>query len=659
MINSYTRSLIRALLLGATAGVISLFLDLLLARITLGYQIPGAVGYAGWYAGAGAIFAALLHAFRRTTPAAGLFATTLALLYVPPLIERVHAALAYRSSTAVVIAAGIATIVAYAFWIAILSRVVKPEDWPWAVILGAVTAAFGLALNRNIVDYPLEAKALILDTVLVASILAMAAVLRRFGPGGAMIAAGGAFLTFLAAAAVLGRGVVLPQAPAQEPRGRNLVVIIIDTIRQDVFESVVAETEEGRRFRVSLEDAAWFSNTVAAAPWTAPSVGSIMTGLYPGEHGFGRPTADPSRPLQRLKDSVPTLAEHLSARGYETTGIVTNSLLHPVSGINRGFSSYRLLQAGTEKLPMMTVAVRIGMVRRELYQSAESMRRHLEDRVDRLADSDRPFFLWLHLMDPHAPLHEHPDLPPDIGHEALPAPDRLYRDEVRYVLSETAQMIELLKSRLDWDDTVTLVVGDHGEMFPSDGREASAEILGGDPMLQGHGHALNNELVHVPLVIRPAGGIDSGRDLEALVSHVDLMATISDLLGVDPLPVSDDRFSVAAQLDPAAPPNAAAARSEAYAGATQRGPLQFAIRLRDFKLIYYPNGDRATEVYDLVKDPDEHNNLGREGHPLAEYAVEKIAKHASVMSTMDHAEAIAFDRDTREQLEALGYLEVN
>jgi len=169
MIRSYTRPLIRALLLGALAGVASLFLDLLLARITLGYQIPGAVGYAGWYAGAGAVFAALLHAFRRTIPAAGLFATTLALLYVPPLIERVHAALAYRSSTAVVIAAGIATIVAYAFWIAILSRVVKPDDWPWAVVLGAVTVAFGLALNRNIADYPLEAKALILDMVLVAS----------------------------------------------------------------------------------------------------------------------------------------------------------------------------------------------------------------------------------------------------------------------------------------------------------------------------------------------------------------------------------------------------------------------------------------------------------------------------------------------------------
>ena len=126
-------------------------------------------------------------------------------------------------------------------------------------------------------------------------------------------------------------------------------MIIIDTIRQDLFDSVIAETDEGRRFRGSLKDAAWFSNTVAAAPWTAPSVGSIMTGLYPGEHGFGRPTEDPSRPLQRLKDSVPTLAEHLSARGYETMGIVTNSLLHPVSGINRGFSNYTLLQAGTPR----------------------------------------------------------------------------------------------------------------------------------------------------------------------------------------------------------------------------------------------------------------------------------------------------------------------
>ena len=104
----------------------------------------------------------------------------------------------------------------------------------------------------------------------------------------------------------------------------------------------------------------------------------------------------------------------------------------------------------------MTVAVRLGMMRREQYQPAESMRKHLEDRVDRLADSDRPFFLWLHLMDPHAPLYEHPELPPESTLGALPPPDRLYRDEVRYVLSETAQMIELLKSKVDWNDTVTV-----------------------------------------------------------------------------------------------------------------------------------------------------------------------------------------------------------
>jgi len=329
MLLRYSQSLIRALLLGALAGVLSLFLDQLLARVTLGYQLPGLVGYAAWYAGAGVIFAALLHTIRSKSPAEGLFAGTLVLLYVPPLIERVYGALSYRFSTATAMAAGVAIVVAYGLWIAILNRVVKPAAWSWALALGAVTAAVGLALNRNIVDYPLETNALILDATVVASILVVAAVLRRFGPGGAMLAAGGASLALVAAVTVFGRGAALAPGPVQEPRGRNLVVIIIDTIRQDVFDSVVAQTQEGQRFRASLEDAGWFSNAVAAAPWTAPSVGSIMTGLYPGEHGFGRKTEDPSRPLQRLSDSVPTLAEHLNARGYQTVGIVTNSLLHP------------------------------------------------------------------------------------------------------------------------------------------------------------------------------------------------------------------------------------------------------------------------------------------------------------------------------------------
>jgi len=653
----YLQSLIRALLLGATAGVASFFLDLLLARITLDYQIPGTARYAVWYVGAGVVLATVLKTIRRKARSVDVFAGTLALLYMPPLFERVYGALNFRFSAGVAVAAGIAILMTYGLWIATLHSVVKRDGWSWAPILGALTAAVGLAVNRNIVDYPLQVEALALDLLVMGSALAVTLALRRFGMAGAMLAGGAAGLVLISAVTFVGRGIAPAPEPARTSRGHNLVIIIIDTIRQDVFASVVAETEEGRRFQTALEDAAWFSNAVAASPWTAPSVGSIMTGLYPGEHGFGSRTEDPSRPLQRLSDRVPTLAERLRARGYQTIGIVTNTLLHPASGVDRGFAHYRVLKAGTEKLPLITVAVRLGMLQREQYQSAGSMRKHLEDRIDDFADSDRPFFLWLHLMDPHAPLYEHPDLPPENGLGALPAADRLYRDEVRYVLSETARMIELLASEVDWDDTVTVMVGDHGEMFPSDGHDAGVRTSGGAPMLRGHGHALYEELVEVPLVIRPAGGLRGRRDVEALVSHVDLMATISDLLGRDPIPSAVDRFSLAAHLAPAAPPDDAPVRSEVSVGATQRGPLQFAIRMREFKLIYYPNGDRATEVYNLVDDPGEQVNLGPWGHPLTESAIALISEHALAMTSAEGSGAIDFDRDTREQLRALGYLD--
>jgi hypothetical protein len=95
----------------------------------------------------------------------------------------------------------------------------------------------------------------------------------------------------------------------------------------------------------------------------------------------------------------------------------------------------------------------------------------------------------------------------------------------------------------------------------------------------------------------------------------------------------------------------------AYIGATQIGPVQFAIRSDDFKLIYYPNGDRVTEVFSLVDDPNEQVNLGPEGHPLAKSAIAMIVEHALAMSLAEGSGPIEFDRDTREQLKALGYLD--
>jgi arylsulfatase A-like enzyme len=657
IIVKYVQSLIRALLLGATAGCVSFFLDLLLARVTLDYRIHPTAGYALWYAGAGVVFAAVLHTIRRKARSIEVFAGTLALLYMPPLFERVYGALDFRFPASVAIVVGLVILMIYGLWISILKRVIKREHRSWAPVLGASTAAVGLALNRNIVDYPLEFEALVLDFLVLGLALAVALALRHFGTAGAILVGGAACLILTATVTFFDQKIVPAPDPAGGSSGHNLVMIIIDTIRQDVFSSVVAETEEGSRFQASLEDAGWFSNAVAASPWTAPSVGSIMTGLYPGEHGFGSRTEDPSRPLQRLGDSVPTLAEHLSSRGYQTMGIVTNTLLHPASGVDRGFSHYSVLKAGTAKLPLITVAVRLGVLQSVQYQPAASIRKLLEHRVDRLADSDRPFFLWLHLMDPHAPLFEHPNLPPENGLGALPATNRLYRDEVRYVLSETARMIELFKSRVDWDNTITVIVGDHGEMFPSDRHDAGVKTSAGAPMLRGHGHALYEELVEVPMVIRPAGGLVGGRDVEALASHIDLMATISDLLDREPFPAAVDRFSLAPHLASQAPSDDSASRHMAYIGATQIGPVQFAIRSDDFKLIYYPNGDRVTEVFSLVDDPSEQVNLGPEGHPLAKSAIAMILEHALTMSSAEGSGPIEFDRDTREQLKALGYLD--
>jgi choline-sulfatase len=450
----------------------------------------------------------------------------------------------------------------------------------------------------------------------------------------------------------------VPQSLSQQP---NLVLVILDTLRQDVFREVVDRTEEGRRFHEAVPDAAWFDNAIAAAPWTAPSVGSIHTGLYPVEHGFGRRTGPGPSGFPRMDASVPTLAQYLGNRGYRTAGLVTNALLHPDSGIGRGFQRYEVLQAATHKLPILLALVKSGWIDHELYQPADVARRHLRRWLDEPAwvEAETPFFLWVHLMDPHAPYHAHPDLAPEAGSERLPESDRLYREETRFALRELTRLLEDLDRGSGlWSRTLLVIVADHGEMFASD-HHFSGVIRDGKPKITGHGHAFYEELVRVPLVIRPPGGLGEERRIAGIVSHVDLFPTLVELLGYEvPLRLAS-RFRFSAWLDPRSsetPEGPLARREAALISMSQHGPLRRSLRTATRKLIDHPGKQRPDELYDLVEDPKEQHNLAPE---RPEEVAAAIALQNALWARLKPAQdtpPVELDAETRRQLRALGYL---
>jgi arylsulfatase A-like enzyme len=649
----------KAIAFGLSAGLVSFVCDDLLAVATLGYWIPILPNYPLTYvisgAGISLLVAAAAQLVRRATLSTQtLFALTFALLCVPSIIERGFSTLEFRTSTTVAAVGALLAAAAFGLWLALLVRLTPEKRRTWPLLAGALTAMVGMAVNRNLVDLPISLLALMLDLMILVAGCALAISTRWVRPRIPMSLAALALLATLVSTLLPAR-ISVPETDTPGADHPNLVLIVIDTLRQDVFHSVVEETEEGRLLQQQLADAGWFSNLIAAAPWTAPSVGSIMTGLYPPEHGFGRSVRDPGRPLRRLADQVPTLAEHLAGHGYLNVGVVTNNLLHPHSGISRGFHHYELLIPGAIKLPLVTTARKLGLGRPELYQQAGSVRHLLARRIDRVTAVDRPLFLWLHLMDPHAPLHEHQELEP--GHEESESErlDRLYHQESRYVVGETAAMLELLRSKIDWGNTVVVLVADHGEMLPSDNHD-NGVIRFGEKMLYGHGHALYEELVNVPLVIRPKGGIKEGRRVDVMASQVDLLDTILDLLDVDTPRTGKGRFSLATWLGPQVEEKMRR-RRYALIGATQHGPKHRAFRNSRFKLIHYPGSERSDEVYSLKRDQREQRDLRTSQPERWERLLKRLSyRWKKQIKPLKRGKG-PLDPEAQQRLKALGYLE--
>lgn len=639
--------------LGLCAGLAALVLDEAVAAATLGAAIPLHFGFAVAYATSGIVAATLVAACaalaRRGPLTAGrLAALSLALLYVPPVAERVyHAALGRLGSPLAALAVAVACLV-YAAAIALLARLAGSLSA--AATLAAVAAATALAVNRNLVEQPFSATALGADLAVVVATLALAFLVRAAGiPRTVALAA---LLTAgLGAIAILAHadsGRLRGQAGAARP---DVLLVVVDTLRADVFAEVMATTPEGRALRRALPDAAWFDDAVAVGPWTAPTVATLLTGLYPDEHGFGHRALDRSRPLERLASGITTLAETFDAAGFHTEALVTNPLLHPVSGLDRGFDRYELLAGPTSKLPLLTALAEIELVPGVYYQRAAAVRRRFAGRLEQIAGGDAPLFFWLHFLDPHHPLLPHPQLPDDPREATLPAEERLYRREVRYAVAEIARCLDLLRDHGRWPRTAVAIVSDHGEMFPSDGHLGGRHPTG-KPGNAGHGHALYEELVRVPLVLRPPGGLPRGRRVTAMVSQVDVHDTLVDLAGL----AAEPARSLSRFLGPRPP--RLDRRPPALLGATNRGPPQRGIRVGRWKLISHPTTPgRAAELYDLATDPAERRDLaGR--HPRAVRELEaRLARQLADLRPVAESAAVAADEETRRRLRALGYLD--
>jgi arylsulfatase A-like enzyme/Tfp pilus assembly protein PilF len=389
----------------------------------------------------------------------------------------------------------------------------------------------------------------------------------------------------------------------------DLILITIDTLRADHVGHLGGDPKATPALDRLARAGVTFLDATAHAPLTLPAHASIMTARYPPHHGI-RDNAG-----FVLNDATPTLASILKGAGYHTAAFVSSYVLRAGSGLARGFDVYdeRFDGLGTDHLTLTSLERRGPEVARAA--------------VAWLAHAPRPYFLWVHFYDPHAPY----DPPPAFGERF---PGRPYDGEIATSDFGVATLLDALPT--DRSGTIVVATGDHGEGLGDHGESQ-------------HGILLYDSTLHVPLIMT-GPGIPPDVRVTRQVRHVDVLPTILAMAGI-PVPAGVDGASLQPLLDrtPARPTDEAPL---AYAE-TQFGLLHFGwaplASGRDgrWKYIDAP----APELYDLGADRSETANRFAPGGTAAGIA----RKVREIGSTSQPLRARAGDTDVRERLRSLGY----
>lgn len=392
----------------------------------------------------------------------------------------------------------------------------------------------------------------------------------------------------------------------------NVLVVTIDTLRADhvgVYGSAAGATPNLDGF---AKDAVLFESAVTPAPLTLPAHTAIFSGILPFRSGVRVNGTD------HVADSVPLLAPDFTSRGYDTAAFVSTLVLRKGAGLNRGFAVYDDEFAANEgKEPREFVAERKG---------DETVGRALKWLDVRRAKGDkRPFFLWVHLYDPHAPYE-----PPEPFASSFRG--REYDGEIAYADACFAKLM----ARIDLAGTIVLVSGDHGESLGEHGES-------------GHGVFLYDATVRVPLLLHLAGGRGSGARVATQVRLTDVAPTLRAAAGLSPI-ASDGEDLRPLLASPRGRDRPAFSESDYPAFVLGWSPMR-SLRDGGEKFIDAPK----REYYDLRSDPRELENAIARQPARASDLARKLLRITSE-KPIAQSTSSATDPETARRLASLGYI---
>lgn len=465
-----------------------------------------------------------------------------------------------------------------------------------------------------------------------------------------------------------GEGDVPLSDPAIERRLPNVVIFLIDTLRSDRIGAYGHTSDTTPNLDALAADGVLFEQCYAPAPWTLPSVVSMLTGTWPCEHGV---LVDGDR----LDPTLDPLALLLRRAGYSTASFYANPFAGPMSGLDRGYDvCTRLPATGGEQV---------------------------ESWLDEHAEE--PFFLYIHNVEPHNPYNAPAELIDLFGsvsdsvrqtikrrllsyqrltrvdfaaRRPLGTTDNtakqeeamrrimelkehinvLYDAAVRQADKRVGEVVEVLERRGLWDDMLFIVLSDHGEELADHGGWQ-------------HDQSVYEELVHVPLVVHFPSGRFHGARVNEVVSLVDLVPTVLDCIGLP-----DESLGGRARSWVPVVRGERPSRVSAFAVTSMRinrkkyfrpykelrGDVNLVVRWKHWKGIWN-HEPKTLELYDLSVDKFEHSNRSEEVPELANamraYAQPWFETCRMRGRESERRQHEGIDPEVLEQLRSLGYVE--
>ena len=448
-----------------------------------------------------------------------------------------------------------------------------------------------------------------------------------------------------------------------DSRKPNVLIVLIDALRADRLGSYGYQRDTSPNIDKVAKEGWRFTSAISQAPWTQPSVASLITGLYVRQTSIsGGSWEDQEREGAVLVDTLSaghwTLAEQLASIGYETAAFGKNHHLLPELGFAQGYETYDWLQPfRVGDLPKIFRRFRPEFAGDLVARRIDD---HFIDWVD--ANEDRRFFAYLHHINVHWPYRS--PAPFSGMYTKTPSPENFnstkfmpntvkrlkevpgatldpatlramsdaYDEGIRYVDDSLGKMFDALARRGLYDNTLIIIVADHGEEFLEHG-------------LLGHGESLYDELIRVPLIVKfPCPGpYCSPRTVTSQVESVDIFPTVMGVIGKEPPADLVGRNLAAVTAD------SEVAYSELNSS--------IALRTPDWKLIYDEKGD-STRLYNLKEDPREANDLANSEPALRKVLLARVldfgATHQKGASA--HSDTVEADEAMLENLKALGYV---